>query len=87
MKRTVRLTLVAVLATIQGIFGILRAFAWIRAGIDLSMQGILLLPILSAIAFTRGKVVLFWHCAISCSRWEPSYTNGGRGGWGSGYLW
>jgi hypothetical protein len=58
MKRTVRLTLVAVLATIQGIFGILRAFAWIRAGIDLSMQGILLLPILSAVAFTRGKVVL-----------------------------
>jgi hypothetical protein len=58
MKRTVRLTLVAVLATIQGIFGILRAFAWIRAGIDLSMQGVLFLPILSAVAFTRGKVAL-----------------------------
>jgi hypothetical protein len=58
MKRTVRLTLVAALALMQGIFGILRAFEWFRAGISLSMQGILLLPMLSAVAFTRGKVAL-----------------------------
>jgi hypothetical protein len=48
MKRTVYLILVAVLAIMQGIFGILRAFAWIRVGIDLSMQSILFLPILGA---------------------------------------
>jgi hypothetical protein len=58
MERTVRLTLIAVLATMQGIFGILRAFAWIRAGIDLSMQSILFLPILGAVAFTWGKLML-----------------------------
>jgi hypothetical protein len=58
MKRTVCLILVAVLAIMQGVFGILRAFEWFRVGIDLSMQGILLLPILGAVAFTRGKLAL-----------------------------
>jgi hypothetical protein len=58
MKRTVRLILIAVLATMQGIVGILRAFEWFRLGIDMSMQGILLLPILGAVVFTWGKLVL-----------------------------
>jgi hypothetical protein len=58
MKRTVRLILVAALAIMQGIFGILRAFEFFRLGINLSMQGILILPIFSAGAFTLGKLVL-----------------------------
>jgi len=57
MKRTVCLTLVAVLALIQGVCGILRAFEWLRVGIALSMQGILILPLLATAAFTRGKLV------------------------------
>jgi hypothetical protein len=58
MKRTIRLILVAALAIMQGIFGILRAFEFFRIGINLSMQGILLLPILGAAVFTWGKLVL-----------------------------
>jgi hypothetical protein len=58
MKRTVCLTLVAVLALIQGVCGILRAFEWLRVGSALRMQGILLLPLLAPAAFTRGKLVL-----------------------------
>jgi hypothetical protein len=58
MKRTVRLILIAALAIMQGIFGILRAFEFFRIGIYLSMRGILLLPVLGAIAFTWGKLVL-----------------------------
>jgi hypothetical protein len=58
MKRTVRLILIAALAIMQGIFGILRAFEFFRVGIYLSMRGILLLPVLGAIAFTWGKLVL-----------------------------
>jgi hypothetical protein len=58
MKRTVRLILVAALAIMQGIFGILRAFEFFRMGIYLSMQGILLLPILGVGALTLGKLVL-----------------------------
>ena len=58
MKRTVRLILIAALAIMQGIFGILRAFEFFRMGIYLSMRGILLLPVLGAVAFTWGKLVL-----------------------------
>jgi hypothetical protein len=58
MKRTIRLILVAALAIMQGIFGILRAFEFFRIGINLSMQGILLLPMLGAVAFTWGNLVL-----------------------------
>jgi hypothetical protein len=58
MKRTIRLTLVAVLAMMQGVCGILRAFEWLRVGIALSMQGILVLPILGTVVFTWGKLVL-----------------------------
>ena len=58
MKRTGSLILIAVLAIMQGIFGILRAFEWFRIGRELSMQGVLLLPIVGAVAFTRGKLVL-----------------------------
>ena len=58
MERTVRPVVIAGLAMMQGMFGILRAFEWFRVGIHLSMQGILLVPILSAVAFTRGKLVL-----------------------------
>jgi hypothetical protein len=87
MKRTVRLIVIAVLALMQGIVGLLRAFEWFRVGIDMSRQGILLVPILGAVAFTWGSWCLFWHLGISCSRWEHSSTNGGRGGWDSGYPW
>jgi cbb3-type cytochrome oxidase subunit 3 len=58
MKRTVRPILIAALAIMQGIFGILRAFEFFRMGIYLSMRGILLLPVLGAVAFTWGKLVL-----------------------------
>jgi hypothetical protein len=57
MKRTVRLIVIAVLAMMQGIVGLLRAFEWFRVGIDMSRQGILLVPILGAVAFTWGKLV------------------------------
>jgi hypothetical protein len=57
MERTMRLIVIAVLALMQGIVGLLRAFEWLRVGIDMSRQGILFLPILGAVAFTWGKLV------------------------------
>ncbi len=59
MERTVSLILIAVLAVIQGQFlGILRAFEWLRMGLDLSGRGVFALPILSAAMFTHGMLVL-----------------------------
>jgi|RhiMetdeSRZDD1v2_1073273.scaffolds.fasta_scaffold88179_4 hypothetical protein len=58
MQGTTHRIVIAVLALMQGVCGILRAFEWFRVGIDMSMQGILILPILGAVAFTWGKLVL-----------------------------
>ena len=41
-----------------GIAGLLRAFEWFRVGIDMGRQGALLVPILGAVAFAWGKLVL-----------------------------
>ena len=85
MQRTVRLIVIAVLALMQGIVGLLRAFEWFRVGIDMSRQGILLLPILGAVAFTWGKLmlmlalcyILFALGALFHQRWAWGL------GWGS----
>ena len=58
MERTVRLIVIAVLATMQGIVGLLRAFEWVRVGIEMGRQGILFVPILGVVAVTWGKLVL-----------------------------
>jgi len=58
MECTVRLIVIAVLALMQSIVGLLRAFEWFRVGIDMSRQGILFVPILGVVAFTWGKLVL-----------------------------
>src|SRR5262245_48950587 len=58
MARTVRLMAIAVLALMQSLFGILRAFEWFRMGIDLSGRGVILLPIIGSIAYTWGKLAL-----------------------------
>jgi hypothetical protein len=58
MERTVRLMVIAVLATMQGLVGLLRAFEWVRVGIDMGRQGMLVVPILGVVAFTWGKLVL-----------------------------
>jgi hypothetical protein len=57
MQRTVSLIVIAVLALMQGIFGILRAFEIFRIGIKLSMQGVLILPLLGVYALTVGKLM------------------------------
>jgi hypothetical protein len=77
MERTVRLILIAVLATMQGIFGILRAFEYFRMGIDLRMQRIPFLPMLGGVAATWGKMmfvialgyILFALGALLNQRW------------------
>jgi hypothetical protein len=82
MERTVSLILIAVLAVMQGILGILRAFEWFRVGLDLSRRGVLLLPILGAVAFTRGKLVLV--LALGYILFALGALFGQRWAWGLG---
>lgn len=56
-NRSLGSTLIALLAIVQGVVGILRAGQWIRLGSDLAGHGVLLLPIVGAIALTRGVIV------------------------------
>jgi hypothetical protein len=53
---------VAVLALAQGAVGVLRAAQWIEVGSDLSRHGVLLLPIVGAMAF--GRAVLIGALAV-----------------------
>jgi hypothetical protein len=51
------LKIMAFLALVQGLAGALRAFNWLQVGVNLFGQGILLLPILGAVALLRGLFV------------------------------
>jgi hypothetical protein len=56
-KRTLALTVVAVLAVVQSIAAVVRALEWLEVGSDLMGQGLLLLPLLGLIAIGRGMLV------------------------------
>jgi hypothetical protein len=49
--------LIVTLALLQAALGISRAFEWFQFGTDLAGRGILLLPILGAIAVARGVLI------------------------------
>ena len=55
-NRTVGMTVIAVLALVQGIFGVLRTLQWFELGSDFMGRGLLLLPILGLMAIGRGLV-------------------------------
>ena len=56
-RMPVGLVVVAVLAIAQGVLGVFRALQWVQIGSDLMRQGVLLLPIIGAMAFGRGAMV------------------------------
>jgi len=56
-KRNTGMTVVAVLALVQSVAGVLRALHWVDVGSDLLGQGLLLLPIIGLLAIFRGALV------------------------------
>jgi hypothetical protein len=56
-KRTLGMTVIAALAVIQGILGILRALRWFEAGSDFLGQGLLIFPLVGMLAYARGLLV------------------------------
>jgi len=51
------LTIVAALALLQGVLGLLRSFDIVRFGVNLTGQGVLLLPMLGILTAARGGLV------------------------------
>jgi hypothetical protein len=51
------LKIMAFLAVVQGLAGMLRAFNWLQVGVNLFGQGLLLLPLVGAVAVLRSFFV------------------------------
>ena len=49
---------IAILALVQGVLGVFRAFEWFNIGADQFGQGLLILPLVGAVAFARGGLVI-----------------------------
>jgi hypothetical protein len=49
---------IAVLALVQGVLGALRAFEWFNIGADQFGKGLLILPLVAAVTFARGGLVI-----------------------------
>jgi hypothetical protein len=49
---------VAVLAVVQGVFGVLRAFDYFRIGGELAGQGLIFIPLLGVVAYGRGGIII-----------------------------
>lgn len=56
-KRNVGMTVIAALALVQGVAGVLRALQWFDIGSDLMGQGLLILPLVGLVALGRGMLV------------------------------
>jgi uncharacterized membrane protein (DUF2068 family) len=52
------LIFIAILALIQGVLGVFRAFEWFNIGADQFGKGLLILPLVGAVAFARGGLVI-----------------------------
>jgi hypothetical protein len=56
-KISTSVTVIAVLAIAQAVFGVLRALGWFEIGSDLLSRGLLILPIIGVVAYARGFLV------------------------------
>ena len=68
-RMSVGLVVVAVLAFVQGVLGVLRTLQWIQIGSDLVSHGVLLLPIIGAMAFARGALVALLAVLYGATAW------------------
>jgi hypothetical protein len=59
MKRRSPMTIfIAVVALVHGALGVFRAVEWLHIGADQFGQGLLILPMVGAVAFARGGLVI-----------------------------
>ena len=57
MNRLWTFKIMLLLALAQGVLALLRAFNWVRVGTDLIGQGLVLLPVVGAVAILRGVFI------------------------------
>ena len=82
MNKPMSVKIILFLALLQGVFGFLRAVNWVQIGMDLFGQGILLLPVLGAMAVMRAAVI-----SVVAVMYVASSIGGMMGsGWARGML-
>jgi hypothetical protein len=57
MSKSLSFKIILLLALVQGVAGMVRAFNWVQIGVDLFGQGLLLLPFVGAVAVMRGLFI------------------------------
>jgi len=57
MSKSLSCKIILLLALLQGIFGLLRAYHWVEIGVDLFGQGIVLLPAIGVVAVMHGLFI------------------------------
>ena len=80
MRNSWTVNILVVLALVQGIAGLLRAVGWVQIGTDLFGQGVLLLPIVGAIAMARGLIIEASRLSTCSSPWGPCVEKPGPNG-------
>ena len=78
---------IAVLAVLQGVFGVLRAFAYFRIGGELAGQGIILIPLLRSVVYGRVDLLSYSHYSPSFLPRESCLASAGDGGVDSSPLY
>ncbi|MGE5220297.1 MAG: hypothetical protein ACM3SP_25115 [Chloroflexota bacterium] len=58
MGKSLSFKIILLLAFLQGVAGLLRGFNWVRLGGNLFGQGLLLLPMIGAVAVMRGLFIV-----------------------------
>jgi hypothetical protein len=77
---------IALLALIQGVFGLLRAYNWVQIGTNLFGQGLLLLPFVGAWRSCADFSCPLWRYSTCYLLSAPSSEKAGFGGLGSAQL-
>jgi hypothetical protein len=57
MSKSLTFKIILILALLQGVLGLLRAYNWVQLGADLFGQGLLVLPIVGTMAVMRGLFI------------------------------
>ena len=70
---------IAVLAVLQGVFGVMRPCAFFRIGGELAGQGIILIPLVRAVVYGRGGLIIL--LALLSFVFAAGVLLGKRWGW------
>ena len=78
MNKSMSFKIILLLAFVQGVAGLLRAFNWVQVGADLFGQGLLLMPFVGVVAMMRGlfisAVALLYVLFVICSLMGRSWA-------------